>query len=169
MDNWTNLPESADFGNLRACLGVAWVLCVDRQPSWTNAELLQKEHSGMGGKFFPKGILTALAGLAITGHAWAQGVTQPVTEHLDHAEHVRELPVWWWAAPICAVIALVMAFVFYKGMMKASEGNDRMKEIAQHVRDGAMAYLKRQYYVVAIFFAVVCVVLFVMGRMGLQC
>jgi K(+)-stimulated pyrophosphate-energized sodium pump len=33
-------------------------------------------------------------------------------------------------------------------MMKNSEGNDRMKEIAQYVREGAMAYLRRQYRVV---------------------
>jgi H(+)-translocating pyrophosphatase len=111
----------------------------------------------MGRNFFRLGVLPILAGLFLCSPALAAA-----------ERSVSDLPLWWWTAPICAVIALVMAFVFYKGMMVASEGNDRMKEIAQYVREGAMAYLKRQYFVVAIFFAVVCVILFVMGRMGLQ-
>ncbi len=68
----------------------------------------------------------------------------------------RQPEWWWWLAPACATIALVMAIIFYKGMMAHSEGTDRMKEIAQHVREGAMAYLTRQYKVVTIFFLVVC-------------
>ena len=47
--------------------------------------------------------------------------------------------------PIASIIALVFAWFFFKSLMKNSEGTDRMKEIAQYVREGAMAYLKRQY------------------------
>jgi len=52
---------------------------------------------------------------------------------------------FYWLAPISAALALVFAIVFYNMMMKESEGTDKMKEIAQHVREGAMAYLSRQY------------------------
>ena len=46
------------------------------------------------------------------------------------------------------VIALVTAFMLYKSVLKADPGNDRMVEIAGHVKDGAMAYLKRQRNIV---------------------
>ena len=51
----------------------------------------------------------------------------------------------FWVIPAASVVALIFAFIFFKGMMKHSEGTDRMKEIAGHVRTGAMAYLGRQY------------------------
>ncbi|NLX58863.1 MAG: sodium-translocating pyrophosphatase [Phycisphaerae bacterium] len=76
---------------------------------------------------------------------------------------VANLPAVWWVAPISSIIALLMAFYFYKSIMKANEGTDRMKEIAQHVREGAYAYLRRQYKVVAIFFVVVCVALIIVA------
>ena len=47
-------------------------------------------------------------------------------------------------------------------------GTDRMKEIAQYVREGAMAYLARQYKVVGIVFAVLVVLLTLMAYMGVQ-
>ena len=56
--------------------------------------------------------------------------------------------------PISSLLALFFAWYFYKTMMKNSEGTARMKEIAQYVREGAMAYLKRQYKVVLIVFVV---------------
>ena len=60
--------------------------------------------------------------------------------------------VWvlWFLAPIGGVVGLVFAFKFYKGVMEFSEGEDLMKKIALHVRDGAMAYLRRQYKVVGL-------------------
>ena len=64
----------------------------------------------------------------------------------------QPIPVLWWIAPIGSLLALMFAFIFYKGMMKKSEGNDTMKQIAGYVRKGAMAYLKQQYKVVALFF-----------------
>lgn len=70
--------------------------------------------------------------------------------------------------PIASVIALVFAWMFFKSMMKESEGTDRMKEIAKHVRDGAMAYLRRQYNVVGKVFIVLVVLLAVLAYMGVQ-
>ena len=63
----------------------------------------------------------------------------------------------FWIVPVGAIIALLFARIFFKGMMKESEGTDTMKRIAGHVRKGAMAYLRQQYRVVALVFLVLCV------------
>ena len=70
--------------------------------------------------------------------------------------------------PFASILALVFAWFFFKSMMKNSEGTDRMKEIAQYVREGAMAYLKRQYKVVTIVFVVLFVLLTIMAYFGVQ-
>jgi K(+)-stimulated pyrophosphate-energized sodium pump len=67
-----------------------------------------------------------------------------------------------------AILALIFAMVFFKSMMKNSEGTPRMIEIAQHVRDGAMAYLSRQYKVVGIVFVVLVLLLTLLAYMGVQ-
>ena len=67
-----------------------------------------------------------------------------------------------------SVLALSFAFYFFKSMMKESEGTDRMKMIAAHLRKGAMAYLLQQYKVVGIVFIVLCVIFSVMAYFGLQ-
>ncbi|MCW3805117.1 sodium-translocating pyrophosphatase [Plebeiibacterium marinum] len=74
----------------------------------------------------------------------------------------------FWIIPVASVVALVFAWLFFKSMMKNSEGTDKMKEIAQHVRDGAMAYLSRQYKVVGIVFVVLLVILTILAYMGVQ-
>lgn len=63
----------------------------------------------------------------------------------------------FWLIPIASISALIFAWVFFKQMMKEDEGTETMKEIAAHVRKGAMAYLKQQYKVVGIVFAVLAV------------
>ncbi len=73
------------------------------------------------------------------------------------------IPYIWWVAPIMAVVALVFARKFYGEVKSANPGDANMQEIARYVTDGALAYLKRQYKVVAVFFVVVSAVLFVMG------
>jgi K(+)-stimulated pyrophosphate-energized sodium pump len=52
------------------------------------------------------------------------------------------------------LLALGFAYYFFRQMMKEDEGTDLMKEIALHVRKGAMAYLRQQYKVVTIVFVV---------------
>jgi len=74
----------------------------------------------------------------------------------------------FWLIPSSSVLALIFAWFFFKSMMKNSEGTDRMKEIAQHVRDGAMAYLRRQYRVVTIVFIVLFVFLIILAYFGVQ-
>ena len=56
-----------------------------------------------------------------------------------------------------AILALAFAAIFFRQMMKESEGTATMKEIARFVREGAMAYLKQQYKVVTIVFIVLAV------------
>jgi len=51
-----------------------------------------------------------------------------------------------------SVVALAFAYIFYKQMKKQDEGTPTMRQIAQFVREGAMAYLKQQYKVVVIVF-----------------
>ncbi len=74
----------------------------------------------------------------------------------------------FWLVPAASLIALLFAAIFFFNMKKADEGTDRMKEIAGYVREGAMAYLKQQYKVVAIFFVIIAVVFGVMAYFGLQ-
>lgn len=60
----------------------------------------------------------------------------------------------FYIVPAAAIVALFFAWLFFHKMMKESEGTVTMKEIAQYVRDGAMAYLKQQYKVVTIVFVI---------------
>ena len=71
---------------------------------------------------------------------------------------MNNIPLVFWLIPIASVVALGMAWFFFRSMMKEDEGTERMKEIAAHVRKGAMAYLKQQYKVVTIVFVVLAIV-----------
>ena len=58
----------------------------------------------------------------------------------------------FWIVPIASLLALVLAWYFYKQMMRESEGTPTMEKIALYVRQGAMSYLKQQYKVVGLVF-----------------
>lgn len=77
------------------------------------------------------------------------------------------IPSVFWLVPIASVVALGMAWYFFKTMMKYDEGTPRMREIAEYVRKGAMAYLWQQYKVVIMVFAVL-VILFAFMAYGLN-
>src|SRR6056297_3873399 len=74
----------------------------------------------------------------------------------------------FWFIPLASILALVFAWIFFKNMMKNSEGTDKMKEIAQDVRKGAMAYLKRQYGVVTIVFVILFIILTILAYFKVQ-
>lgn len=74
----------------------------------------------------------------------------------------------WWIAPISSILALVFAVYFYGKMASANEGNSRMREIAGYVREGAMAYLGRQYRVVSLVFLVLLLILAALAFFGIQ-
>ena len=61
----------------------------------------------------------------------------------------------FWITPASALAALGFALLFFRSMMQSSEGTETMRTIAQHVRTGAMAYLKQQYKIVGIFFLII--------------
>jgi len=77
------------------------------------------------------------------------------------------IPTVFWLVPIASIVALGMAFFFFRQMMAEDEGTPRMKEIALYVRKGAMAYLKQQYKIVGIVFVVLCI-LFAFMAYGLN-
>ena len=83
-----------------------------------------------------------------------EGTSHKVAEGDSHS-----IPRMWWLAPIGAIIALCFAKKFYKEVMRAPEGNEKMISIAAYVREGAYAYLKQQYKVVSIFFVGAFIVL----------
>ena len=73
----------------------------------------------------------------------------------------------FWFVPIASVIALLLAWYFYRQTMKESEGTEQMARIARFVRQGAMSYLKQQYKIVGIVF--VCLaILFAIMAYGFQ-
>ena len=73
-----------------------------------------------------------------------------------------------WIVFCASIVALGFAFFFYRKMLKEDEGTPTMREIASHVRKGAMAYLKQQYKVVTIVFIVLAVLFFIMSLFDLQ-
>ena len=78
------------------------------------------------------------------------------------------LPLSWWIAPLSSLAALVFAYIFYRQMMASPKGNETMEEIASYVRDGAYAYLFRQYSVVAIMFVGLSLIFAVLAYYGIQ-
>jgi len=74
--------------------------------------------------------------------------------------------VWviWLIAPISSAAALYFAWRFYYEMLDSDEGDEDMIRISGYVRDGALAYLRRQYKVVAGFFVIVSILLWIMGH-----
>ena len=70
---------------------------------------------------------------------------------------MNNTPLVFWLIPAASITALAMAWYFFRTMMKEEEGTARMIDIAAHVRKGAMAYLRQQYKVVGIVFAVLAV------------
>lgn len=58
----------------------------------------------------------------------------------------------FWVVPVSSVIALLLAWYFYRQMKRESEGTPTMAKIASHVRSGAMSYLRQQYKIVGLVF-----------------
>ncbi|MBX3387110.1 MAG: sodium/proton-translocating pyrophosphatase [Phycisphaeraceae bacterium] len=91
-----------------------------------------------------------------------------MTEMLTLAS-MKDIHPLFYAAPVGGVAALVMARAFKASVMSRTEGNDEQKRIAQAVRDGAMAYLFRQYKVVGVVFVALVIVLAILSLgLGVQ-
>ncbi len=74
----------------------------------------------------------------------------------------------WFIAPIGAILALIFAFGFSRSVMSKSEGEPEMIRIAVAVRQGAMAYLVRQYRVVFVVFVVLVAILVGLAALDIQ-
>lgn len=66
----------------------------------------------------------------------------------------------------CALAALVFSCVQFYSVKRKPEGTAKMADISAKIRRGAMAYLKRQYKTVGIFFAIMFVILLVLALSG---
>ena len=86
----------------------------------------------------------------------------------DIPKGMNAVPAVWWFVPLSSLVALGVALYFFGWMEMEEEGNDDMKRIAGHVRDGAMAYLREQYRVVGIVFATLFVVFVLLAIIGIQ-
>ncbi len=109
-------------------------------------------------------ILVLVPGLALaqeteTAPAETEAAAAVSESAAAHGHSITDIPVWWWIAPIGALAAFYFAWKFYKEVQAADQGDPDMIEIAGHVTEGAMAYLKRQYIVVTIVFIVLAVIL----------
>jgi len=63
-------------------------------------------------------------------------------------------------APIGGLMGLIFAIILYVLVKKESPGNEKMKELSNAIREGAMAFLKSEYKVLVIFVVVVAALLF---------
>ncbi len=106
------------------------------------------------------GFALLLIFLMFTPAAMAQDAADPAT---TASTNLPAIPPIWWLAPSMAVVALIFAVKFYKEVLAADEGDPLMIKIAGYVRDGAMAYLKRQYKVVFFVFVALALVLLFMA------
>ena len=62
--------------------------------------------------------------------------------------------------PIAGIVALIFAYLKSVFVNRAEVGTKKMEEIAGHIREGAMAFLNREYRVLSVFVLVVAVLLF---------
>ena len=93
---------------------------------------------------------------------FAFAATAMAAEGSESAE-VLSIPPSWAIAPVASLLALAFAYFFYKKVMAAPEGTEKMIAIAGHVREGAYAYLFSQYRVVAFVFLLFFVVFVVLA------
>jgi K(+)-stimulated pyrophosphate-energized sodium pump len=81
---------------------------------------------------------------------------------------IASTPPSWAIAPIASLLALGFAWYFYRKVMAAPEGTEKMITIARYVREGAYAYLFRQYSVVSLVFLILLIILAVLAYVGVQ-
>jgi K(+)-stimulated pyrophosphate-energized sodium pump len=69
---------------------------------------------------------------------------------------MSDMMIW---VPVMGIVALVFAFWRTSWISKQDEGSDKMKTIGGHIADGAMAFIKAEYRVLAIFIVAVAILL----------
>ena len=71
-----------------------------------------------------------------------------------------------WSAPVLGILGLIVATVIYFTVKAMPAGNGKMVEISDAIHDGAMAFLKREYKVLAVFIVVVFCLMLTAGDLG---
>jgi K(+)-stimulated pyrophosphate-energized sodium pump len=74
--------------------------------------------------------------------------------------------IWLYLALVAALAALTLAALFARQVNSASPGSDRMQELMGAIREGAMAFIRREYTAVAGFVAIMAVLIFVLLDWG---
>ena len=67
--------------------------------------------------------------------------------------------------PLASVLALAVAFIFYKQIFSLDKGTPEMQAISDKIEEGAMAYLRQQYKTIGIIAVIVAVIIAVIGLM----
>ncbi len=67
----------------------------------------------------------------------------------------------WYIAPIAALVSIVVGLYFYRYVEKQDSGTPKMREISDAIREGARAFLKREYTVLFTFVGIVSVLLLI--------
>jgi len=65
----------------------------------------------------------------------------------------------WLLAPLSAIISMVVGLYFYGYVNKQDSGTERMKEISNAIKDGASAFIRREYTILAMFVTVVAILI----------
>ena len=68
--------------------------------------------------------------------------------------------------PIASVLALAVAFIFYKQIFSLDKGTPEMQAISDKIEEGAMAYLRQQYKTIGIIAVIVAVIIAVIGLLS---
>nr|WP_240928232.1 sodium-translocating pyrophosphatase [Thalassoroseus pseudoceratinae] len=112
--------------------------------------------------------MSLLAGLAFTlalfGHVdICQAAEEAASDNLAHDTGGWPVAIGWAFSLLASLTSLFVAYKFYTWMAAQDEGDENMIRIAEHVRQGARAYLFQQYKVVTVFFVLVCALLAILA------
>ncbi len=69
------------------------------------------------------------------------------------------MPTWIFLVPVLGIVALLFAWYKTAWVNRQDAGTEKMIEISGHVREGAMAFLRREYSVLALFVIIVAILL----------
>ena len=70
--------------------------------------------------------------------------------------------------PIIGIVGILAAFIIYLAVKKQPDGNDKMREIAASIHEGAMAFLFREYKVLAVFIIIVAALMIFAPGLGIK-
>ena len=76
------------------------------------------------------------------------------------------MSTWIMIAPLVGLIGLLVAYLIFISLKKQPDGNDKMREIAKSIYDGAMAFLFREYKVLSIFVLIIFVLMLFAPSLG---